>query len=353
MSYLVIGIMSGTSLDGIDIALCRFHQSNEQWSYQIIDARTIEYSTVWTEKLTQAPTLGAAEFLKLHNEYGSYIGKQINEFIYNKEKPVIIASHGHTIFHQPEKKFTFQLGNGASIAAETGITTICDFRSLDIALGGQGAPLVPVGDKLLFGEYNYCLNIGGFANISFEQHDSRIAFDICPANIVLNGLAMQLGEPFDLDGHLGASGKISRTLLNQLNSVQYYQQKYPKSLGREWVDKEILPLLKASKLSVEDQAATFYEHISQQIGTAIGDSGKLLITGGGANNLFLINQLKEKTLCDIVLPQKNVIDFKEALIFAFLGLLTFTAKNNVFASATGSVRDHCGGAIYPIGLKNG
>jgi anhydro-N-acetylmuramic acid kinase len=353
MSYLVIGIMSGTSLDGIDIAMCRFRLSDEKWSYDIIAAKTVEYSSRWREKLLLAPSLGAEEFLLLHNEYGRYIGEQINEFLTGKEVPDIIASHGHTIFHQPEKKFTFQIGNGASIAAATGITTISDFRSLDIALGGQGAPLVPLGDKLLFSEFDYCLNIGGFANISFEQNSNRIAFDICPANIILNGLAMQLGEPFDLNGHLGASGKISQSLLNQLNSVVYYRQKPPKSLGREWLDKEILPLLAASSLSVEDQAATFYEHIAEQIATVVASSGKLLITGGGANNLFLINRLKEKTLCEVILPPKNVIDFKEALIFAFLGLLTFTGKNNVFASSTGSIRDHCGGAIYPIGLKMG
>jgi len=351
MNILALGVMSGTSLDGIDLALCRFSEFENEWSYEIVDAQTIVYPTIWIERLKGAPQLKAEEFLILHNEYGCYTGELITKFLCGKEVPQLIASHGHTIFHQPDIKFTFQLGNGASIAASTGITTINDFRNLDVALGGQGAPLVPIGDQLLFPEFDYCLNIGGFANISFDQNGTRIAFDICPANIILNELALQKGYSFDKDGDLGASGTINKTLLKKLNCLDFYRQKWPKSLGREWIDNQTTPLLSASGLTIEDQAATIYEHIAYQISNVTGKVGKLLATGGGSKNLFLIDQLKHKTSCQIVLPDEKLIDFKEALIFAFLGVLAFKGRVNVLSSVTGSQQDNIGGTIYYIGNK--
>lgn len=346
MSTLAVGVMSGTSLDGIDFALCRFSESGKKWNYEIVEAQTIAYPSVWLEKLKEAPHLNAEEFLLLHNEYGRYTGELASAFLHGKEVPQLIASHGHTIFHQPERRFTFQLGNGASIAATAGITTVNDFRNFDVAFGGQGAPLVPIGDQLLFPEFDYCLNIGGFANISTEQNGIRIASDISPANIVLNELALQKGLTFDRDGHIGASGTVNESLLNQLNALDFYSQKWPKSLGREWVDQQILPLLTASGLKMEDQAATIYEHIAIQISKVIGNKGKLLATGGGSKNRYLIDRLKHHTTCQIILPDVKLIDFKEALIFAFLGVLAFKGRTNVLSSATGSVRDHIGGVIY-------
>jgi len=351
MRTLALGIMSGTSLDGIDIALCRFTRTDNKWNYEIVEAETIAYPSVWLEKLKDAPKLKAEEFLMLNDEYGRYTGELIIEFLKGKEAPQLIASHGHTIFHQPDQKFTFQLGNGASIAAVTQITTVSDFRSFDVALGGQGAPLVPTGDQQLFSEFDYCLNIGGFANISFDQDGTRIAFDVCPANIALNELALQKGFAYDKDGRLGASGKVSEPLLQQLNKLDFYRQKWPKSLGREWVDTQITPLLSASGLSIEDQAATMYEHIAFEIANVIGNKGRLLATGGGSKNLFLINQLKLKTSCQVVLPKEQLIDFKEALIFAFLGVLAFNGQINIRASVTGATRDHIGGIIYKMDNK--
>lgn len=351
MNTLALGIMSGTSLDGIDLALCRFSDSQNRWTYEIVEAQTISYPTSWIEKLKEAPNLKAEEFLMLHNKYGCYIGELINEFLRGKELPQIISSHGHTIFHQPDKKFTFQLGNGASMAATTGITTICDFRDFDVALGGQGAPLVPMGDQLLFPEFDYCLNIGGFANISFDHAGVRIAFDICPANIVLNELALQKGFAYDENGFLGASGTVNESLLQQLNNLDFYHQKYPKSLGREWTDLHIIPMLSASGLSTEDQAATIYEHIAVQISDIIGQNGSVLATGGGSKNLFLIDKLKQKTACRIFLPDIKLIDFKEALIFALLGVLAFNGQINIQSSVTGSKQDHIGGIIYHVKNK--
>jgi len=348
MNILALGVMSGTSLDGIDLALCRFSEHENIWSYEIVDAQTIAYHSTWIKKLKEAPQLKVEEFLILHNEYGRYTGKLINEFLRGKEIPQLVASHGHTIFHQPDNKFTFQLGNGASIAATTGITTVSDFRNFDVALGGQGAPLVPIGDQLLFPEFVYCLNIGGFANISFEQDGTRIAFDICPANIILNELALQKGYSYDKDGYLGASGTVNEPLLKKLDDLGFYRQKWPKSLGREWIDHQITPLLTASGLSIEDQAATIYEHIAFQISSVIGNSGRLLATGGGSKNRFLIHKLKLKTSCQIVLPDEKLIDFKEALIFAFLGVLAFNDRVNVLSSVTGSRQDNIGGIIHRI-----
>ncbi len=348
MSTLAIGIMSGTSLDGIDIALCRFSVSESRWDYDIVDAQTVGYSPYWIDKLRNAQLLSAEEFLVLHNEYGLYIGELILEFLRGKEHPELVASHGHTIFHQPEKKFTFQLGNGASIASKTGISTVSDFRTFNVALGGQGAPLVPVGDHLLFPEFGYCLNIGGFANISFCKSGKRIAFDICPANILLNELAQRVGLPYDKEGQLGASGIIDQSLLQKLNALDYYTKTYPKSLGREWLDQLVKPLLFASGSSIEDQAATIYEHIADQISRVAADGKTILATGGGANNTYLINKIAQKTSGRIILPDQKLIDFKEALIFAFLGVLAYHGQINVYASATGSAVDHIGGLVYRI-----
>ena len=348
MNLFAIGVMSGTSLDGIDIALCRFSINGFEWSYEIVEAQTINYPELWLEKLKSAPLATVEGFLLLHNEYGRYTGELVKEFLHNKIRPELIASHGHTIFHQPERKFTYQLGNGASIAALTGITTVSDFRNFDVALGGQGAPLVPVGDELLFPEFDYCLNIGGFSNISFLLDGQRIASDISPANIILNFLAQQKGHTFDEDGRLGAAGIINEHLLTKLNNLDFYRKKWPKSLGKEWVDNQVVPLLTSSGLCIEDQAATIYEHIAIQISKVTGKTGQMLITGGGGKNLFLVEKLKKMCECRIVLPDQKLTDFKEALIFAFLGVLAYQGQNNVYSSITGSTCNHIGGIIHRV-----
>ncbi len=347
MKISALGIMSGTSLDGVDLAFCRFNYSNK-WQYEITEAQTIAYSSEWTNKLKNASSLGVNDFLLLHNEYGRFIGSLVNEFLAGKNKPDLICSHGHTVFHQPDKMFTFQLGNGASIAASTGITTVSDFRNLDVALGGQGAPLVPIGDKLLFQEFDYCMNLGGFANISYDRNGQRIAFDVCPVNIVLNALASEKKLPFDNDGKIGASGKINETLLKSLDSLEYYHQPWPKSLGREWVEQRITPLLASSGLTIEDQAATYYEHICNQISDTASSSGKILFTGGGSMNSFLMNRIRSKICCEMVIPDEILINFKEALIFAFLGVLSYSGQINCLSSVTGAKSDSITGTISPV-----
>jgi anhydro-N-acetylmuramic acid kinase len=346
-TYRVLGIMSGTSLDGLDLALCRFTLSDKQWTYSIDKAATIPYPDPWFRRLEQAHTLDARSFLMLHKEFGRYIGEKVNAYLNDSTRPDLIASHGHTIFHTPSQGLTFQMGDGAVLAAECGITTVCDFRSLDVALGGQGAPLVPAGDEMLFGSYDFCLNLGGFANISFRKNGRRLAYDICPVNILLNALSRKLGLPFDRDGKAGRSGKIIDEILTFLDSESYYQAPPPKSLGREWLEQHILPHIDTKNYPVPDLLRTVYQHVATQISSNLsGDpSCKVLITGGGAYNQFLLEKIRENTLCNLVLPDDLLIQFKEALIFAFLGVLRMRNEINSLASVTGARQDSSTGLV--------
>lgn len=347
-TYLSIGCMSGTSLDGLDLVACRF-SFDQFWKFEILKAVTIPYSHKWVNKLTNVTELSGLELAFLNNDYGKFIGKQVKSFCADlSEKPDLVSSHGHTIFHQPEEKLTLQIGNGANIAAVSELPTACDFRALDVALEGQGAPLVPVGDELLFGEYELCLNLGGFANVSFREGGERRAFDICPVNMAFNHFTKELGYEYDLDGNLGRTGKVQEELLNLLNSLEFYQQKGPKSLGREWFEDEFLPLIYSFQLPPEDVLRTLYEHVSDQLCLAIDHypKGQILITGGGAHNVFLIELFSEKTKHKTILPSEQIIDFKEAIIFAFLGVLRLRNEVNCLKSVTGAKQDHSGGAIY-------
>lgn len=344
----VIGLMSGTSLDGVDIACCEFWESHTKVHFNILAAETIPYPAEWKVKLEKAPSLSGLEITRLDLQYGTYLGKLTNDFIdSNKIRVQWIASHGHTIFHQPDRGFTLQIGHGAAIAAKTGKSIISDFRSLDVALGGQGAPLVPVGDKHLFGEYDFCLNLGGFENISMDIQGKRIAFDICPANTALNHFAEKLGFGFDKNGHLAAQGKLNVDLLEQLNQLDYYSKTPPKSLGREWLETSFLPLINQN-IPITDVLSTLCEHIAMQTAKTVSGFplGNLLITGGGAENGFLISRIREHIKHQIVIPDKTLIHFKEALVFAYLGWLRSKNKINTFSSVTGATRDSSGGIIF-------
>ncbi|MCB2195894.1 MAG: anhydro-N-acetylmuramic acid kinase [Bacteroidetes bacterium] len=346
-TYKAIGLMSGTSLDGLDIVYCHFTYT-KSWQYKIVDCTALEYSKEWKAKLGGASDLNGKDLTLLHKQYGEFLGKTIYKFIQDRNIEVdFIASHGHTVFHQPDKKLTLQIGDGHEIAVNSGVTTICDFRSLDVALGGQGAPLVPIGDQLLFSDYDYCLNLGGFANISFEENNTRYAYDICPVNIILNYLTRKTGHDFDKNGALGLLGKTNTELLQKLNALDYYKKSYPKTLGREWLEAEILPLLNETELSVHDKLRTLYEHIAIQISQSISKKDfKVFITGGGAYNKLLVNLIKQKISSEIVIPDKNLIDYKEALIFALLGVLKMEEQVNCLASVTGASKDSCGGVVY-------
>ncbi len=349
MNYKVIGLMSGTSLDGLDIACCEFSLDDGRWNYKIHCAETVPYSDDWKKRLSTLETGSALEYVTTDIEYGHLLGELARDFITRHNLEVaFIASHGHTIFHQPGKRITSQIGRGSAISAEAGLPVVCDFRSLDVALGGQGAPLVPIGDALLFSEYGYCLNIGGFANISLQRENKRVACDICPANIVMNQLAGLSGYEYDPEGMMAASGTINAELLAKLNGLPYYRLAFPKSLGKEWVIENIHPILNQSGIPVNDQLATFCEHIAMQVGSATtpGEGSKLFITGGGAFNTYLIERIRHYSQAEIILPDANTINYKEALIFAFLGVLRWRNDINCLKSVTGSAKDSSGGAIY-------
>ncbi len=351
----IVGVMSGTSLDGLDIALCEFEKKDDQWLYKIFDARTVSYPKEWAQKLPALMTVSAVEYAQADQNYGVYIGKQVKKFLddlgYDTD---LVASHGHTIFHQPEKGFTTQIGHGAHIAGQTGLPVVSDFRTNDVALGGQGAPLVPIGDQLLFSQYDFCLNLGGIANISCQKDNKRIAFDICPVNIVLNYYAAKAGKIYDDYGKMASFGKMHEPLMKELNTLDFYTQPFPKSLGREWIDMHVIPLCEKYKLSEEDALCTFCHHIAFQLNSTIkqlrtDDTQKtLFITGGGAFNDFLVRLIR--LYCGenikVIIPEALIVMFKEALVFAFLGLLRVMNQNNSLASVTGASHDNIGGALF-------
>ena len=347
--YDVLGLMSGSSLDGMDLALCHFEKTPQRWEYDVIAAQTFPYSDALRLRLAKAIELSAYDFVKLDVELGSVIADTVRAFLSTLSvKPDFIASHGHTTFHQPAIGLTSQIGSGAVIASHTGITTVCDFRTNDVALGGQGAPLVPIGDELLFGHYDACLNLGGFSNISFRQDGKRVAFDVSPCNMALNYIANHLGMDYDKDGETARSGMVNQSLFDKLNNLDFYRLKGAKSLGKEWFDAVFRPYLDEAKLSAADKLRTLTEHIAFQLAqSSVGKKGEtMLVTGGGARNVFLIERLRDLGTKDIVIPDEQTIDFKEAIIFAFLGVLRMCGEANCLSAVTGASKDNCGGAVY-------
>jgi len=348
-TYRVIGLMSGTSLDGLDILLCQFTRKPDKWNFEIIGSKAVPYPSAWKIKLNSADKLAGLDLVSLDLEYGTWLGQMVCDFLTeNPDHPDFIASHGHTVFHQPDRRLTLQIGNGASMAAISGIKVISDFRTVDVALGGQGAPLVPVGDEYLFPEYNYCLNLGGIGNVSYNVGGNRKAFDICPVNMAINILMQKVNLDIDLNGDMGRSGSIIPKLLVKLNAIDFYQKEGPRSIGKEWFDSVFLPIVEKDDLPLRDLLRTVYEHVAVQIGKTIAGNEEqtLLTTGGGAHNTFLVERIKSYTLVKVIIPGKKIIDFKEALIFAFLGVLRERNEINCFASVTGASRDSIGGTVY-------
>jgi len=351
MVYKVVGLMSGTSLDGLDLAYVEFREEGERWTFELKHSDTIRYRDEWFADLRNAQRLVDYELGKLHHEYGAFMGRACNRFIEEHAiTPDLIASHGHTVFHKPEEGFTYQLGDGQSLANTCRIRTVNDFRSLDVSLGGQGAPLVPIGDRFLFSDYDICLNLGGIANLSYESGGNRIAYDIAPVNIALNVLANALGKEYDENGDLAASGQVDTALLDTLNALAFYAQAAPKSLSREWVDGQFMPLLRQSTASNEDKLRTLCVHIAQQVHKSTAavnnlEGVSMLVTGGGAFNHFLLACIRKETDLEINIPDASIIEFKEALIFAFLGVLKIRKEINCLSSVTGAKKDSSCGVI--------
>jgi anhydro-N-acetylmuramic acid kinase len=362
MQYNVIGLMSGSSLDGLDIAFVHFEETAGQWQFDIQESACIPYPEEWKIKLARSTDLSAKDYLLLHTAYGHWLGTCVNEFLEEKNltyRVQLIASHGHTVFHIPAQQMTAQLGDGAAIAAVTGIRTISDFRSMDVALGGQGAPIVPIGEKLLFPGYDLFLNIGGIANVS-GNGENFIGFDVCPANRILNLLAAKTGRNFDENGALAANGKVNENLLARLNAFPFYQLPYPKSLSNDFGLQEVFPLIENANLSVGDALATYAEHIVQQVvhgikrlteKMTIKENLRLLITGGGAHNRFLVQRLSDSLLTtniECMVPSETVVNFKEALVIALMGALRWREDVNVLHTVTGASRDSINGAVWSV-----
>lgn len=341
--------MSGTSLDGMDFAACTFKSIKGKWEFNIEYATTYSYTPQWKLRLKGLYHADSRQLAQAHFDFGKLTAELANRF--HREtgfSPMLISSHGQTVFHDPSQKLTLQIGSGAAIAALTCKPVVCDFRTTDVYLGGQGAPLVPIGDELLFHTYDACLNLGGFSNISFNVKGMRIAFDICPVNTVLNKLANELGKDFDKNGELARQGKYIPSLLDKLNNLPYYSKLPPKSLGNEWLIENFYPILDEPSFSIVDKLRTVVEHIACQISAKIRrfNIKSLLVSGGGAFNIFLLENIRKKTDCEIVVPESQLIEYKEALVFAFLGLLRWHGQVNCLASATGASHDSISGAVY-------
>ena len=349
-NYNVIGVMSGTSLDGVDLSHIKFAIKNQKWTFEILDSETIGYSQKWINELKSAVGYSEVELQNLNKEYTVLLASIISDFIkkHKIENLDAISSHGHTILHQPQNGFTLQIGNLPEISKLTQQTVVCDFRVQDVQLGGQGAPLVPIGDRILFPEYDYCMNLGGFSNVSFEESNNRIAFDISPVNTVLNFYANQLGFDYDNKGQISRTGNCSTELLNELNALDFYKKKQPKSLGFEFVKEVVLPIIERYPIAIEHKLHTFTEHVALQIALALPNKkGTLLTTGGGAYNDFLIERIQfHLPEMEIIIPNNKILEFKEALIFALLGVLKLRDQINVLQSVTGAKHDHSSGSIY-------
>ncbi|MCT4663804.1 MAG: anhydro-N-acetylmuramic acid kinase [Flavobacteriales bacterium] len=352
MPQHILGIMSGTSCDGLDFCLSSFSKNNNKWEYQIHQTAFYPYSQEWKNKLLGAYFLSGKELIELEISFTKLQYHYILEF--EKEFPNLqidaIATHGHTVYHNPNEGYTLQITKGDLLSQLTKNPVVCNFRQQDVILGGQGAPLVPIGDQLLFSKYEACINLGGFANISLERQKERIAWDLCPFNHLLNREVSKMGLEYDNGGQIAQSGKLNEALLDKLNCVSYYSKKTPKSLSIENLESHFWAILdNFNQLSTQDKLHTLCVHFTEQISKEIDHKKNVLITGGGTYNQFFINKLREQTSCEIMIPNKELIDFKEALIFAFLGFLRFKNQINILSSVTGSLRDHSSGTIfYPI-----
>jgi anhydro-N-acetylmuramic acid kinase len=347
--FYVIGVMSGTSLDGLDLALVEFGLNDDKWSYRFVSTTTKSYSKSWQKKLEEARYLAVDSLAGLDRDYTTYLAEEIQ--LFRNQNPTytidLVCSHGHTVHHKPDQGITFQIGNQKELSSLLKTTVVCDFRVQDVALGGQGAPLVPGGEYYLFSEYEACVNLGGFANISLLKQDQLIAFDVAAANLIFNRFAQKLNLPYDADGKIAAQGLLIPALLEELNALPYYKLEFPKSLGVEWITDQLTPIIKAyNQEKVTDLMHTYSVHLARQLVNVLPKSGKVLFSGGGTHNLFLMQQIQTISIAEICIPNDLMIDYKEAMIFGFLGLLKHRGEDNCFASVTGARHNHSAGVIF-------
>lgn len=349
--YCGLGLMSGSSLDGLDVVEVCFELVESKWNFEILQSQTIPLPDLLKSRLRKSPDLSSEELILLDVDYGKWIAKQLNKMTFNAQHPPqFIALHGHTVFHEPKKGYSTQIGSGHHLAALTGITAITDFRQKNIALGGQGAPLVPFGDKYLFSGYDAYLNLGGICNASVIKEDKILAWDISACNQVFNHIAMQLGKAFDKDGVIAISGELKEDLLLDLEDLLYYKEKAPKSLSNQWVKRYFLPIVDRSKHSLADKMHTAMEHIAMRICADLEEQKveKVLVSGGGVYNNALWQYLNANKKIKFFKPSDQIIKYKEALIFAFLGLYKLYNKDNILSSYSGAKQNCSGGVIFLV-----
>ena len=361
----IIGLMSGSSLDGLDIALADFAWSPDGTTiiWELLHAQTVSFSPIWQTRLRHIAAADGVTLARTHTYFGHYLAELVQTFLRDNALQHtdidLIASHGHTVFHAPDQRFTLQIGCGAALAALTRCQVACDFRTQDIALFGEGTPLAPIADRYLFAGYDFYLNIGGIANISCHANGKFVAFDTSAANQILNKLAQALGADYDADGAFAQSGTYLPALAAQLNALPYLAQDYPKSLSNQWVQTDCYGIIAAFEGSLPDKLHTATLHIAEQVACAVQNirqreqlavqPATLLVSGGGAFNTFLLAQLRNALAplqVTVVLPDPNIINFKEALLMGALGFLRVNGAENTLASVTGALRNTIGGAIY-------
>lgn len=361
----VIGLMSGSSLDGLDIAFAEFQISGDAIDFELIKAETVEFTEQWQRRLRNLPKVDALSFAKTHTYFGHLLGNMVNDFIKKHQIEVdFIASHGHTIFHYPDNRMTIQIGDGAAIAAITGLPVVNNFRTHDIAIDGEGTPVAPIADKYLFAGYDFYLNIGGIANISCDIDGRFVAFDIGAANQIFNPLANLMHLPYDDGGNIAKSGKVNEAILSQINEMSYFHQSYPKSLDNTWLQQNILPTYLIAEDTIANKLRTACEQLAQQTAFSIQQiiknenltlpisekPFKIFATGGGAFNTFLMKRIE--AVCNQYFPTKvvvaspEIVEYKEALLMALMGVLRVHNKVNVMRSVTGAKLDTIGGAIW-------
>ena len=356
-TYRVIGLMSGTSLDGLDMAYCELTNREGQWQFAIPVAETRPYDEAWQHTLSHITEASGEDLMLADQRLGTWMGQAVSTFIDEHHlNPQLVAAHGHTVFHQPERGLTYQMGNGFALQAACQRPVVMNFRNYDVATGGQGAPLVPMGDRLLFGDYDACLNLGGIANVSTERHGQRVAYDIGVANMVSNYFVQKEGYAYDDNGQLAASGTVDQSLLSHFNQLDYYAMPFPKSLGYEWVRDHLIRPLEASSLPLPERLATVTHHATQQVARSLRQlmedkkqtTARVLVTGGGAFNGYFMRCLQDYSnqVIKYVIPDAQLVSFKEALVFALLGVLRIRGKVNCLSSVTGAAHDHSAGVVY-------
>lgn len=345
--------MSGTSLDGLDLCAVEFERTNGRWTYRIHAFETIPYrGTLWPEHLTAAYRDRGALRTQVSHEFALWCQGQWLDFGARHQFAAhAVAHHGHTVEHDPLRGITVQIGHEASAFASSPIPVVGDFRSGNVARGGQGAPLVPLADRDLFEDFAVCVNLGGFSNASWTDGGGlRRAGDLGPCNGLLNPLAGELGRDYDPEGTYAATGTARPT--PDLEKLHYYGAPFPKSLGREWMETDFLPAFNAKRPNrTEDALATASAHIAwsiaQGLRAANAPKGPALLSGGGAYNTDLIRRLRETAPeWEWTVAPKDILEAKEALAFAYLGLLRLRGEPNVLASYAGGTADGCDGSIF-------